>query len=80
MIKFYFQNCYKDMDLDSKSDKKFMGKAYPSLDFVFCHNARDFVVEEIGLYDFSMSGEHLVLKVRKKNITTIDFINILASI
>ena len=39
-------------------------------DFVFNSSARDFMVEEIPLYEFSGSGEHLILKVRKKDLTT----------
>ena len=39
-------------------------------EFVFNSSPRDFVVEEIPLYDFSGEGEHLVLKVRKKDMTT----------
>jgi len=36
----------------------------------FSKNSKDFVVSEIPLYEFSGSGEHLVLKVRKKDLTT----------
>ena len=39
-------------------------------DFLFNPSPRDFVVEEIPLYPFSGSGEHLILKIRKKNLTT----------
>ena len=39
-------------------------------EFVFNPSPRDFVVEEIPLYPFSGEGEHLILKVRKKNLTT----------
>ncbi len=40
------------------------------IDFYFSQNARDFVVTEIPLYEFSGEGEHLILKVRKKGLTT----------
>ena len=40
------------------------------IDFYFRHSPRDFVVEEIPLYPFSGEGAHLILKVRKKNLTT----------
>ena len=46
--------------------------------FHFRQNSRDFVVEEIGLYDFSGEGEHLVLHVRKKELATWDMIDIFA--
>jgi len=36
----------------------------------FSKTSRDFSVEEVPLYDFSGSGEHLVLKIRKKDMTT----------
>jgi len=38
--------------------------------FVFNASPRDFTVEEIPLYPFTGEGEHLVLKVRKKELTT----------
>lgn len=44
----------------------------------FAHSARDFVVQEIPLYAFSGSGEHRILKVRKKNLTTFELISIIA--
>lgn len=44
----------------------------------FAHNARDFVVQEIPLYAFSGSGEHRILKVRKKNLTTFELLSIIA--
>lgn len=40
------------------------------IDFHFRQSARDFVVDEIPLYPFSGEGEHLVLHVRKKNLST----------
>ncbi len=56
-------------------EKKFFGKLHPPIDFLFCHNARDFIVEEIPLYDFINSGEHRILKIRKKNLSTFSLIN-----
>lgn len=38
--------------------------------FHFRQTNRDFIVEELPLYPFSGNGEHLVLKIRKKNLTT----------
>jgi tRNA pseudouridine13 synthase len=40
----------------------------------FTKNSKDFVVTELPLYDFSEAGEHLVLKIRKKDITTWDML------
>jgi tRNA pseudouridine13 synthase len=36
----------------------------------FSKNSSDFVVNEIPLYEFSGSGEHLILHTRKKDLTT----------
>lgn len=44
----------------------------------FAHSSRDFVVQEIPLYTFSGSGEHRILKVRKKNLTTFELLSIIA--
>lgn len=61
-------------------EKNFYIKSHPPINFVFSHNARDFIVEEIPLYDFTNEGEHLILKVRKKNITTFELLKIIAKI
>jgi len=47
-------------------------------EFIFNASPRDFTVEEIPLYDFSGEGEHLVLKIRKKELTTWEMIDILS--
>jgi tRNA pseudouridine13 synthase len=44
----------------------------------FAKNSDNFVVVENKLYDFSGDGEHLVLKIRKKDLTTWDLIDLLA--
>ena len=44
----------------------------------FAHSSRDFVVQEIPLYAFSGSGEHRILRVRKKNLSTFELLNIIA--
>ncbi len=49
------------------------------IDFYFKQSVRDFVVEEIPLYEFSGEGEHLVLHVRKKEMTTWDMIGAIAA-
>jgi tRNA pseudouridine13 synthase len=48
-------------------------------DFVFNSSPRDFTVEEIPLYDFSGEGEHLVVKIRKKELTTWELLDMLSS-
>jgi tRNA pseudouridine13 synthase len=47
------------------------------IDVVFTKNSKDFVVTEIPLYGFSGEGEHLVLKIRKKETTTWEMLRIL---
>ena len=48
-------------------------------EFVFNPSPRDFIVEEIPLYSFSGSGEHTIIKVRKKGLTTWELIDKLSS-
>lgn len=57
---------------------RFYSLAHSSIDFHFKQSARDFVVEEIPLYEFSGEGEHLVMFVRKKNLSTMELVSILA--
>ena len=48
-------------------------------EFVFNSSPRDFTVEEIPLYDFTGEGEHLVLKVRKKEMTTWEMLDAISN-
>jgi len=48
-------------------------------EFTFTSTSRDFIVEEIPLYEFSGEGEHLILKIRKKDMTTWEMLETLAS-
>ncbi|MBC8238039.1 MAG: tRNA pseudouridine(13) synthase TruD [Helicobacteraceae bacterium] len=57
---------------------RFYSLGHSSIDFRFKQTARDFVVEEIPLYEFSGDGEHLVMFVRKKNISTMEMVGIFA--
>jgi tRNA pseudouridine13 synthase len=47
--------------------------------FVFNSSARDFTVEEIPLYEFTGEGEHLVLHVRKKDMTTWEMLDTISN-
>jgi tRNA pseudouridine13 synthase len=47
--------------------------------FVFNSTARDFTVEEIPLYEFTGEGEHLVLHVRKKDMTTWEMLDAISN-
>ncbi len=53
---------------------RFYSLAHASIDFHFKQSPRDFVVEELPLYEFSGEGEHLILLVRKKNLSTNEMI------
>jgi tRNA pseudouridine13 synthase len=46
----------------------------------FSKNSNDFVVNEIPLYEFSGCGEHLILHVRKKDLTTWAMLRILSEV
>ena len=48
-------------------------------DFVFNSSPRDFTVEEIPLYEFTGEGEHLVLQVRKKDMTTWEMLDAISN-
>ncbi|SFZ97382.1 tRNA pseudouridine 13 synthase [hydrothermal vent metagenome] len=48
-------------------------------EFLFNSSARDFTVEEIPLYEFTGEGEHLVLKVRKKDMTTWEMLDVISN-
>ena len=47
---------------------------------VFNKNSDNFIIEEIPLYLFAHTGEWLMLKIRKKDLTTFDVINILSKL
>ena len=57
---------------------RFYSLGHSSIDFHFRQTPRDFVVEEIPLYEFSGEGEHLVLFIRKKNLSTNEMIGQIA--
>lgn len=48
------------------------------IDFYFKQSTETFSVTEIPLYEFSGEGEHLILKVRKKDLTTWEMLQIIA--
>lgn len=53
--------------------------SHSKIDVVFKQSKEDFVVTEEPLYEFSGEGEHLVIKIRKKDLATWDAIEILAN-
>ncbi|MDY0134448.1 MAG: tRNA pseudouridine(13) synthase TruD [Atribacterota bacterium] len=58
--------------------ERFYSLPHASIDFYFRQTPRDFVVEEIPLYEFSNDGEHLILHIRKKELSTIELVEIIA--
>jgi tRNA pseudouridine13 synthase len=48
------------------------------INFHFNKNSDNFVVKEIPLYEWSDEGEHLILKIRKKDLTTWEMLKILS--
>ena len=51
---------------------------HSKIDVVFKQNKDDFVVTEIPLYEFTGEGEHIIVKLRKKDLSTWDALQILA--
>ncbi len=68
----------KNIIFKGKQLDRFYSLEHSSIDFHFRQSPRDFVVEEIPLYEFSGEGEHLILFVRKKNLTTSELVGIFA--
>ncbi|MGB5792337.1 tRNA pseudouridine(13) synthase TruD [Poseidonibacter sp.] len=52
--------------------------SHSKIDVVFKQTKDDFVVTEEPLYEFSGEGEHLILKIRKKDLATWDALEIIA--
>ncbi|OPX26949.1 MAG: tRNA pseudouridine(13) synthase TruD [Campylobacteraceae bacterium 4484_166] len=53
--------------------------SHSKIDIYFKQSKDDFVVDEIPLYPFSGSGEHIVLKIRKKDLTSWQMISDLSN-
>jgi tRNA pseudouridine13 synthase len=58
--------------------KKVFFLNHSPIDFYFKQSPESFVVEEEPLYRFCGYGEHLILKIRKKNFTTWEMLRILS--
>lgn len=53
--------------------------SHAPIDFLFTQTPRDFVVQEVPLYPSSGEGEHLMIEVRKKSLSTPELIKIFSS-
>ena len=51
---------------------------HSKIDIYFKQSKEDFIVDEVPLYEFSGDGEHLILKIRKKDLTTWDMLKIIS--
>ena len=60
------------------NEKQFFLNHTP-IDVYFKQSKDDFVVTEVPLYEASGEGEHLMLTLRKKNLSTWDAVNILSN-
>ncbi len=60
-------------------DIKWIGPLKSKNDFLFNPTPSTFAVEEVPLYEFSGDGEHLILKVRKKDLTTWQMLDIFSN-
>lgn len=72
-------NLHISAPLDSALQRRLYHLTHSPISFVFTPNPRDFVVKEIPLYEASQNGEHLMLYVRKKDLSTFELIKILSS-
>jgi tRNA pseudouridine13 synthase len=53
--------------------------SHDKIDFLFNKDSNNFVVKENPLYEFSGDGEHLIVVIRKKNLTTWELIEHIAN-
>lgn len=51
---------------------------HSKIDAYFSKNSTDFVVREVPLYEFSGDGEHCIIHIEKKDLTTFEAIKILS--
>ncbi len=65
--------------MSSKSKPKWIMPLSHNNEFVFNPTSRDFTVEEVPLYEFTGEGEHLVLQIRKKELTTWEMLEVLST-
>lgn len=58
--------------------KTLFSTTHAPINVYFSKNSNDFVVREIPIYEFSGTGEHLILEIQKKGLTTHEAISILS--
>ena len=60
--------------------RKLFHLSHTPIDFYFHPSIRDFVVREIPLYEASGVGEHILVLVRKKGLSTFEMVEILSNV
>ncbi len=63
---------------NSATFKELLTTSHAPVSAVFNKSASDFVVREVPLYEFSGSGEHVVVEIEKKGLTTKEALQILS--
>ncbi|WP_163534534.1 tRNA pseudouridine(13) synthase TruD [Helicobacter suis] len=63
-----------------KPPKRFFASTHAPISFYFKKCSRDFSVQEEPLYPFSGQGDHAILKVRKKDLSTLEMLSLLAGV
>ncbi|MCR8679686.1 MULTISPECIES: tRNA pseudouridine(13) synthase TruD [Campylobacter] len=59
--------------------KPLLTTTHTPINAYFSKNSSDFVVREIPLYEYSGSGEHLIVQIQKKGLSTFELLSILSS-
>lgn len=59
--------------------KPLLTTTHAPINAYFSKNSSDFVVREIPLYEFSGSGEHLMIEIQKKGLSTFEALSIFSS-
>lgn len=68
-----------DPSIRLSNPKRLYPFTHSSIQCYFKPSARDFAIKEVPLYDASGSGEHLLIYVRKKGLSTFELLHILSS-
>lgn len=67
------------IDSELSNPKRLYPFTHSPIQCYFKPSARDFAIREVPLYEASGSGEHLLLYVRKKGLSTFELLQILSS-
>ena len=65
---------------ESTTFKPLYALTHAPIEAYFSKNSDDFVVREIPLYEFSGDGEHLIIEISKKDMTTQEALHVLSEV